>query len=96
MTDTSREANLKRVPCIQYPVQFRRKNNEDKDKDVRALIDSSSGVNVMHPAYATKLGFRARKIDVGTQKIDKSYLDIFEMVIADCSVKDKLRRVQFF
>ena len=33
------------------------------------------------------------KIDVGIQKIDGSYLDIFEMVIADCSVKNKLGRV---
>ena len=50
----------------------------------------------MHPAYTTKLGLRAKKIDVGVQKIDGSYLDTFEMVIADCSVKDKLRRVRFF
>ena len=49
-----------------------------------------SEVNAMHPAYATKLGFRARKIDIDAQKIDGSYLDIFEMVIANCSVKDKL------
>ena len=50
----------------------------------------------MHSAYATKLGFRTGKIDVGTQKIDGSHLDTFEMVIADCSVKDKLERVRFF
>ena len=96
MTDTSREATLERVPCIRYPVQFRRKNNEDKDKNVRALIDSDSEVNAMYPAYVTKLGLRARKIDVGAQKIDGSHLDTFGIVIADCSVKDKLGRVQFF
>ena len=50
----------------------------------------------MHPAYATKLGLRAGKIDVGIQMINRSYLDTFGMVIADCSVKYKLRRVQFF
>ena len=96
MTDTSREATLEWVPCIRYPVRFRRKNDEDEDKDVRALIDSGSEVNAMHPAYATKLGLRARKIDVGAQKIDKSHLDTFGMVIADFSVKDKLGRVRFF
>ena len=96
MTDTSREATLERVSCIRYPVRFRRKNDEDEDKDVRALIDSGSEVNAMHPAYTTKLGLRARKIDVDTQKIDGSYLDTFGMVIADCSVKNKLRRVRFF
>ena len=47
----------------------------------------------MHPAYATKLGLRARKIDVGVQKINGSHLNTFEMVIADFSVKDKLERV---
>ena len=96
MTDTSRKATLKRVPCIRYPVRFRQKNDEDEDKDVRALIDLGSEVNAMHPAYATKLGLHARKIDVGAQKIDGSHLDTFGMVIADCSVKDKLGRVRFF
>ena len=60
---------------------------------MRALIDSGSEVNAMYPAYATKLGLCARKINVGAQKIDGSYLDTFGMVIADCSVKDKLGRV---
>ena len=50
----------------------------------------------MHPAYVTKLSLRARKIDVGAQKIDGSHLDTFGIVIADCSVKDKLGRVRFF
>ena len=96
MTDTSREAILKRVPCIWYPVRFCQKNDKDKDKDVRALIDSGSKINAMHPAYTTKLGLRTRKIDIGAQKIDRSHLDTFGMVIADCSIKDKLRRVRFF
>ena len=55
---------------------------------MRAQIDSGSELNVMHPAYTTKLDFRARKIDVGIQKIDGSHLDIFGMVIANCSVKN--------
>ena len=63
---------------------------------MRALIDSSNKVNAMHPTYATKLGFHDRKIDVGIQKINRSHLDTFGMVIADCSVKNKLGRVQFF
>ena len=63
---------------------------------MRALIDLASEVNAMHLAYATKLGLRAGKIDVGAQKIDGSHLDTFGMVIANCSVKDKLGRVRFF
>ena len=61
-----------------------------------ALIDSGSKVNAIHSAYTTELGFRTKKIDVGIQKIDRFYLDTFEMVIADYLVKDKLGRVQFF
>ena len=50
----------------------------------------------MHPAYATKLGLRIRKIDVNAQKINRSYLDTFEMVIADCLINNKLGRVRYF
>ena len=60
------------------------------------MIDSSSEVHTMHPTYATKLDFCTRKIDVGAQKIDGSYLDTLEMVITDCLVKDKFGRVRFF
>ena len=63
---------------------------------MRALIDLNSEVNAIHPAYTTKLGLRARKIDVGAQKIDGSHWNTFEIVIADCSVKDKLEKVRFF
>ena len=60
------------------------------------MIDSGSKVNAIHSTYTTKLSLRARKIDVCVQKINGSHLVIFGMVIADCSVKDKLRRVRFF
>ena len=63
---------------------------------MRALIDSSNEVNVIYPAYATKLGPHARKIDFGIQKIDGSHLDTFGMVITDYAVKNKLGRVSFF
>ena len=53
-------------------------------------------INIIHPAYATKLGLRTRKIDVSIQKIDGSHLDTFGMVIADCLVKDKLEMVRLF
>ena len=65
MTDTSRKVTLGRVWCIWYPVQFRRKNDKDKYKNLRALIDLDREFNAMHPAYATNLGLYARKIDVG-------------------------------
>ena len=55
MTEAKKEATLKRVPCIWYPVQF--KKNQD---NTQALIDSGSKVNAMNPAYAKKLGLRVR------------------------------------
>ena len=94
--DTSKEATLKRVWYIWYLVWFHQKNDKDKDKHIRALIDSRSKVNLMHHAYTIKLDPSARKIDLGIQKIDGSHLDIFEMVIANYSVKNKLERVRFF
>ena len=60
MTGASKEANLERVPCIRYLVQFRK----DQD-DTKALIDSGSEVNAMHAAYAVKLGLSVRKPNVG-------------------------------
>ena len=81
---------------IWYPVQFYWKNDKDKDKDVRVLIDLGSKINAIHPAYTTKLGLCARKIEINAQKIDRFYLDTFEIVIVDCPMKNKLKRIQFF
>ena len=93
ITDTSKEATLNWFACIQYPIQFCRKNDKAKNKDKRALIDSLSKINTIHPAYATKLGLCTKKINIGVQKIDRFYLDTIGMVIVDCLVKNKLGRV---
>ena len=82
MTGASKKALkvrvLNRIPCICYPVHFRK----DKDKDVLALLDSGSEVNAITPAYATYLGLKVRVTDVGVQKIDGSSLATYGMVIA--------------
>ena len=96
MINTSRETTFELVLYIKYLVQFPQKNDKDKNKDIRTQINLGSEVNAMYPTYTTKLGFYARKIDVNIQKIDKFYLDTFEIVIADYSVKDKLQKVEFF
>lgn len=82
---------MERVPCLRYPVRIRM----DQD-DTQALIDSGSEVNAMYPTYAAKLGLPVGKTDVGTQKIDKSHLETFRMVIAGFSLQDKLGQVRFF
>ena len=83
---------LDRIPCICYPVQFR----NDKGKDVLALLDSGSKVNAMTLAYAAYLGLKVRVTDVNAQKIDRSLLAIYGMIIAAFQVLDKLGRSQFF
>ena len=53
MIETNKEVTLERVPCIYYPLRFR-KNTEG----VRALVDSGSEVNAITPTYTAKLGFK--------------------------------------
>ena len=96
MTDASRKAPkvrvLDKVPCICYPVQFRK----DKGKDVLALLDSRIEIKVMTSAYAAYLGLKVRVTNVGAQKIDRSLLAIYGIVIATFQVIDKLDCSRFF
>ena len=95
MTGASKEAQeliLDRVPCIYYSVQFLK----NKGATIWALINLSSKVNAMTPAYAKQLGFQVRKTDVGAQKIEGSLLRTFGMVIAGFQVEDKLGKIRFF
>ena len=63
MTDVRKEALvLEYVPCIHYPVQFKK---DAHGTQVQALINSSSEVNAMTPAYALKLGLRVHPYNVG-------------------------------
>ena len=76
MEDTLRL--LKKVVYIHHPLYYQKKLHK-----IRTLINSGSGVNIMTPAYAAKLGFKVQKTDIRTQKIDNSILDTFGMVLAD-------------
>ena len=50
----------------------------------------------MTPAYASRLGLRVHRTNIGAQKIDGSTLETFGMVLASFQVEDKLRRIRFF
>lgn len=50
---------LERVPCIYYPLCFRKSKG-----DMKAFIDSSSEINAMILAYTNKLGLCIRKTNV--------------------------------
>ena len=88
VTQETPEVILDRVPCIYYPVQFRK----NKSATIQALIDSGSEVNAMAPAYAAKLGLKVCPINARAQKIDGSSFITFGMVIAGFQVEDKLDR----
>ena len=95
VTGGSKEAQkviLNRVPYIYYPMQF----GKVKRATIWALINSSSKVNTITPAYAKQLGLQVWKTNVGAQKIDGSLLRNFRMVIAGFQVEDKLGRTWFF
>ena len=82
-------ANLARVPCIRYLINFGKKS-------VLALLDSGSEVNAVYPTFAKKLGLPIRPTDVGVQKIDGTTLETYGMVVAVFSVEDKANQVRFF
>ena len=81
--------NLAQVPCICYPVNFRKKS-------VLALFNSGSKVNAVHSAFAKKLGLLIRPIDVRAQKINGTILETYRMVVAAFSIEDKANWVKFF
>ena len=68
---------LDRVFCIYYLVQFWK----HKDKDVLALLNFGNKVNAMTPDYIAQLGVKLQKTDISAQKIDRSSLAIYNMVI---------------
>ena len=83
--------NLARVPCIRYPIIFRKNS-----VPVLALLDSGSEVNAIHPTFAQELGLPIRTTDIGAQKIDGTMLDTFGMMVVAFLVTDKANRVKFF
>ena len=89
---------LERVTYIQYLIAFPGgvTQNGSALGPVLALLDSSSEVNAMHPAFAERLGLVVRTTNVGAQKIDGTTLETYEMVVAAFSVTDQANRVKFF
>ena len=82
-------ANLMQLPCIRYLINFGKKS-------VLALLDSSSEVNAVHPAFAKELGLPIGPTDVGAQNIDDTMLETYGMVVAAFSMEYKTNRVRFF
>ena len=66
---------------------------KNKAKDVRAPLNLSNKINIIHNNYTTKFVLCTGKIDIGIQKIYSSHLNNSRIVIADCSVKNMLKKV---
>ena len=96
VTGTSTEAlkirALDKVPYIYYLVQFRK----DKGKDVLALLDSGSKVNAITLAYMAYLGLKVKVTNVGMQKIDRSSLATYGIIIGAFQIINKLGYSWFF
>ena len=52
--------NLTWVPCIRYPIIFRKKS-----VSMLTLFDSDIEVNAIHPIFARELGLPIRPTDIG-------------------------------
>ena len=94
MTDVREEALiLKYVPCIYYPVKFKKDAYETQ---VRILIDLGNEVNTIYLTFIKELGLPMKLIDVGAHKIDDTMLSIYGMVVAALSLINKSNQVKFF
>ena len=83
--------NLTRIPCIRYPITFRKKS-----VPLLALFNSGSEVNAIYPTFARELGLSIRTTNIGAQKIDGTMLNTFRMVVVAFSMTNKANQVKFF
>ena len=83
--------NLASFPFIQYSITFRKKS-----VPVSALIDSDSEVNAIYLSFAQELGLLIRPINIRTQKIDSTILDIYVIVVTVFTLTEKTNQVKFF
>ena len=83
--------NLAQVPCIQYPITFRKMS-----MPMSALFDSGSKVNAIHPTFTREPGLPIKTTNVEAQKIDGTILNTFKMVVGAFSMTDKANQVKFF
>ena len=90
--------DLKQIMCIQYSIIYPSYKTQDGSvlDSILALFDSGSKLNVMHLAFAEKLGLVVKFINVGTQKIDSTTFEIYGMVVAVFSVTDQANKIRFF
>ena len=68
---------INQVLYICYQMQFQK----DKNKNILALINSASEINIMILTYTVKLGLKVERINATTSKIVSSSLKTYSIVI---------------
>ena len=76
-----------------FVIQFSLKKNKIQAK---ALINFGNKKNFITPRYTSKLGLKVYHTNIGAQKIDGSIFEIFEIVLANFQVENKLEKTWFF
>ncbi len=87
MTEKKTE-KLKWVPCIWYFVTFKNL--------IKALLDSESEVNIISQVFASLLGLKIQKTNIGAQKINNTILEAYKIVVFKFFVLEKDGRERFF
>ena len=60
------------------------------------MFNSSNKVNAINLNYPQKLGLKILKTNIEAQKMNSSTLEVFEMMIADFQIKNKIDQSKFF
>ena len=61
-----------------------------------AFFDLNSKINVIHPTLTKELKLSIKSMDVKSQKINRTMLNTYGMIIAAFLVINKANRVKFF
>ena len=86
---TNDDEKVVKVLCIYYSIRF-------QEKQIKALLNNDNKINAMSLGYTKKLGPKVWQINARAQKIDCFTLEIFEIVIANFQIEDKVSRPKFF
>ena len=84
------DQQLECISSIQYLMKFKKDYTE-----VQALVNSSTKINAMTLAYTAKLELHVYPTDNGTQKIDRSILLTYGIVLANFQMKNKYEKTHF-
>ena len=60
------------------------------------MLNNGNKINTISPGYAKKLGFKVWQTNIEAPKINSFDLKIFEIVIADFQIENKISRPKFF